>query len=196
MTSMVSLYDRFAKLFAYPTGDYGETLMTVTSLMDERCPTAATRLRQFSEEIGDMELHDLEESFTRTFDLNPAACAEVGWHLFGERYDRGSFMVWMREQLRRQGVTETHELPDHLVHVLPVLGRMEAEEQQRFATQAVEPALAVMITKVTEESNPFRHLIQAAQDFLISVHGEPAWKIDETQMQNHEGFQLPVGSKE
>jgi len=36
-----------------------------------------------------------------TFDINPACALEVGWHLFGEDYMRGQFLVRMREELSK-----------------------------------------------------------------------------------------------
>jgi nitrate reductase molybdenum cofactor assembly chaperone NarJ/NarW len=196
MVASRASYDRLAELFAYPTPSYRENLDQTVDLVREKSVPAAELLESFAENIRGLEFHELEESFTRTFDLNPACCPEIGWHLFGERYDRGSFMVWMRGQMRSLEIAETHELPDHLVHIMPVLGRMEGEEQTRFATQAVEPALAGMIEKIEDPTNPFRSLLESTQTLLIANHGEPAWKIDKNQAENHQGFELPIGSKE
>ena len=63
----------------------------------------------------------LEEAFTGTFDVNPACALEVGWHLFGEEYARGMFLVRMREELRKYGLAESSELPDHVSHVLAIV---------------------------------------------------------------------------
>src|SRR6266568_3182701 len=55
-----------------------------------------------------------QELYVQTFEFNPACTLELGWHLFGENYERGEFLVRMREQLRRHGIAESNELPDHL----------------------------------------------------------------------------------
>ena len=70
------------------------------------------------EQLGSTEL---EELYTRTFDINPVCSLEVGWHLFGEDYNRGAFLVRMRGLLREHGIEEGAELPDHLESVLRVL---------------------------------------------------------------------------
>ena len=54
--------------------------------------TSRMRRRAFRSSGSFVEQHELwqiEETFTRTFDVNPACALEVGWHLFGEEYARG-----------------------------------------------------------------------------------------------------------
>ena len=84
----------------------------------------------------------MQELYVQTFEFNPACTLEIGWHIFGENYERGEFLVRMREQLRRHGITESSELPDHLCHILPLLDRLDAEEAADLVGQFVLPALA------------------------------------------------------
>ena len=83
----------------------------------------------------------LQELYVQTFEFNPACTLEIGWHLFGENYERGEFLVRMREQLRRHGIVETSELPDHLQHVLLLIGQADHREAAELAGQFVLPAL-------------------------------------------------------
>lgn len=136
MAVSVETYDLIARLFEYPTGDYRETIGRSCARLAASCPEAAATLRSFERQVTDFDEAALEELFTQTFDLNPVCCPEVGWQLFGERYDRGSFLVWMRGQMREFGLPETGELPDHLLYVLAVLGRMQGANAARFATDA------------------------------------------------------------
>jgi len=84
----------------------------------------------------------MQELYVQTFEFNPACTLEIGWHIFGENYERGEFLVRMREQLRRHGIAESPELPDHLCHILPLLDRLDAEEAADLVGQFVLPALA------------------------------------------------------
>ena len=84
----------------------------------------------------------MQELYVQTFEFNPACTLEIGWHIFGENYERGEFLVRMREQLRRHGITESSELPDHLCHILPLLDRLEPEEAADLVGLFVLPALA------------------------------------------------------
>ncbi len=99
----------------------------------------------------------MQELYVQTFEFNPACTLEIGWHLFGENYERGEFLVRMREQLRRYGIAETSELPDHLTHLLVLVGRMERGEAAELAGQFLLPALA----KIREalKDNPYQSLL-------------------------------------
>ncbi len=99
----------------------------------------------------------MQELYIQTFEFNPACTLEIGWHLFGENYERGEFLVRMRDELRRHGIVETTELPDHLTHVLQLIGRMEREEACRLAGEIVLPALDKM--QMTED-NPYRPVFE------------------------------------
>jgi nitrate reductase delta subunit len=82
-----------------------------------------------------------QELYVQTFEFNPACTLEIGWHLFGENYERGEFLVRMREQLRRHRIAESTELPDHLTHLLPLIACMEHGEAAQFVGEFILPAL-------------------------------------------------------
>jgi nitrate reductase assembly molybdenum cofactor insertion protein NarJ len=84
----------------------------------------------------------MQELYVQAFEFNPACTLEIGWHLFGENYERGEFLVRMREQLRRHGIAESTELPDHLTHLLPLVDRMDHNEAAELAGQYLLPALS------------------------------------------------------
>ena len=70
-------------------------------------PQAAALFNQFCREIDGLSTDELQELFTRTFDLNPACTLEIGWQLYGEDYRRGEFLVQMRQGLREKGLPES-----------------------------------------------------------------------------------------
>lgn len=196
MQTRAQLFDRIATLFSYPPPGYMAAVEDVQKAFAESSPEAALEMDALVEGLNALEGANVEELFTRTFDLNPECCCEVGWHLFGERYDRGSFMVWMRDQLRVYDIPETGELPDHLVHVLRVLGRMEPDEAERFATEAITPTLQRMISSVKDDDNPFRHLIAAVSAKLTADFGPPKWKCEEGSWDLQEAAGVAPGNEE
>jgi len=105
-----------------------------------------------------------QELYVQTFELNPACTLEIGWHLFGENYERGEFLVRMREQLRRHGIPESAELPDHLTHLLPLIGRMDPNEAAELSGQFVLPALAKIRDALKD--NPYGAVIAAIEQQL------------------------------
>ena len=176
MSGKPTRYDALASLFTYPESSIGRRLKAYVKALGPAHTDAAASAARFLGEAEKCSPAELEEAFTSTFDLNPACCPEIGWHLFGERYERGSFLVWMRERLREFGLEETEELPDHLCHVLRVLGRMQAEEAERFATEAVGPALDRMCRSLDEAQNLFADLLRAARATVVADFGPPKWK--------------------
>ncbi len=158
-----------AALLTYPQPDY--PLLVEDSL---RAATAACHehLEQFTHAINGLEVWQLQELFTRTFDMNPVCSLELGWHLFGENYERGLLLVRMREELRRSGIHESTELPDHLTHVLELLARMDHGRGADFAGACVLPALKKMLEALRGKQNPFESVLLAVQAFLHSQFPE------------------------
>lgn len=123
-------------------------------------------LNKFFSGISSSSLTELEELYTRTFDINPIANLEIGWHLYGEQYERGEFLVMMRSVLREHAVEESSELPDHLTHILLALGRMKKEEADAFAMKYIAPSIGKIIEAFGEAENPYIHLLHAIKSFL------------------------------
>lgn len=151
--------DALAPLFAYPDEAYAA-----------RAHEAATRtgdegLAAFAAAVAALPVTSLQEAFVQAFDLNPAATLEVGWHLFGEQYERGAFLVDLRGQLREAGIAETGELPDHLLHVLPLVGAMPSADAAAFAARVLAPALE-RIAAALPAASPFAGLVLAARAAL------------------------------
>lgn len=156
------LYNSLAELLRYPQAQ------PVSVCHSQRSEESAvtSRLASFHEQVHPLSLHELQELFIRTFDLSPVCSLEMGWHLFGENYDRGLLLVKMRQQLRQHGIAETTELPDHLTHALRLLPRMPREDGAYFAEAIVLPALEKMLQAVHGQSNPYEHVLEAARRAL------------------------------
>ena len=98
-----------------------------------------------------------QELYVQTFEFNPACTLEIGWHLFGENYERGEFLVRMREQLRRHRIPESTELPDHLTHLLPLIACMDHDEATQLAGEFILPAIAKIRSAIHD--NPYEQVI-------------------------------------
>lgn len=144
MSPTAELYDALAGLLAYPRGRFAQCIERCRAALGDGCPEAVAHLDRFGSACLPLSPEQLEELYTQTFDLSPVCSLELGWHLFGENYSRGEFLVQMRQLLRRVGLSESSELPDHLTHVLPVLGRLPPGEADRLISKFLLPALAKM----------------------------------------------------
>ncbi len=155
-----------ASLLRYPSEGYVSDVARSCDVFASADHEVAAHLSEFLEQTRQLSAEDLQVLYTSTFDLDPVCSLELGWHLFGENYERGEFLVKMRGELRRLGVKESTELPDHLSHVLEALGRMEPEEAANFVAACLFPALDKMIAGIRGKSNPFENVLLAAQQLL------------------------------
>jgi nitrate reductase delta subunit len=168
MHMLCLLYDTLADLLRYPGADYPQRLEHCRRLLATTVPEALPLLERFQGEIAEYSPKALEELYTPTFDLNPVCPLEVGWHLFGEDYSRGQFLVLMRQELRSRGLPETVELPDHLTHILPSVARMEQQHADRFTTTYLLPALQKMLTALAARNSPYQYLLEVVRSVLLS----------------------------
>jgi nitrate reductase delta subunit len=157
------MYNALVGLLTYPEADYPQRIDRSLRVTPEECRRA---LEQFADEMRGRTTDMLQELFTSTFDLNPLCSLELGWHLFGENYERGLLLVRVREELRRHGLEESTELPDHLTHVLPLVARMEHEQAADFVAACVLPALEKMLAAFENKENPLENVLVAVRDLL------------------------------
>lgn len=174
MITDTTVFDQLAALLEYPDAELRGHLAGSRDLAAQDQPKAAEALDSFDARTRDLSDGELQELYTRTFDTNPATALEVGWHLFGEQYERGAFLVRMRGEMRRFDLKESTELPDHLSHVLAVLGRMDSEEAGAFATTQVIPALARMREGVKSLESPYEDILTAIWLVLTARFGSAA----------------------
>ncbi|MCC7490910.1 MAG: hypothetical protein IT204_01105 [Fimbriimonadaceae bacterium] len=161
MAGDATLLRALGGLLSYPEDDFPERLATAVAAA-AATPVAAT-LVSFADEVGALTAHQREELFTRTFDLNPVCALDLGWHLFGEDYQRGLFLVKLRGLLAAHELPESTELPDHLTHVLPLLAALPDDAGAHFAASVVAPGLRLMLGGFNDESCPYRSLLLAVQ---------------------------------
>ena len=142
---------RIAELLSYPQSK------------PERSEDDSLEISAFFDEIAHVDPDGLEELYTRTFDLNPVATLEIGWHLWGEQYERGRFLADLRALQEALGVENVTELPDHLTVLLLTIARMR--DPKALITQ-ISPALDKIAAPLIEHGNPYRHLIAAVKSTL------------------------------
>ncbi|MDP6051464.1 MAG: molecular chaperone TorD family protein, partial [Candidatus Latescibacteria bacterium] len=145
-------------------------------------------MQTFYHFIIENRLEEIEESFTRLFDMNPSCCLEIGWHLYGEDYQRGMFLVNMRQSLAEEQLEETVELPDHLSHCLRLFTRLEPEDAEIFSQKYLQPAIAKIRTAL-EAENPYTCVIDLIQYILEEQYGTVELEEEEVESKL---IELPV----
>ncbi len=157
------LYNSLAGLLGYPEADFRANVARTRDAIGDCQSALGNAVALFADESAPLPVHRLQELFIQTFDLSPVCSLEMGWHLFGENYDRGLLLVKMRQHLRLHGIAETTELPDHLTNALRLLARMHGDAGAYFAEAIVLPALEKMLAAIRGKDNPYEHVLDAAR---------------------------------
>ncbi len=164
-------YDLLAHLLTYPDAEFDSGLQECAQKLRTNDSEFNLQFAKWQESTGSLPLEDRQELYARTFDMSPKCTLEIGWHLFGEQYDRGTFLVWMRGQLRELGLPESTDLTDHARHALAVLGRLEADKADNFATACVLPSLETVRDGLKQMESPYELLVDAICHLLEAQHG-------------------------
>jgi len=182
-----------SRLLSYPDDQTVEAAELLYIILQGELPEAAQNMSDFGAFLEQHEPWQVEEAFTGTFDVNPACALEVGWHLFGEEYARGLFLVRMREELRKYGLEESAELPDHISHVLAVVGCMPDDEASRFVTACVLPAVKKMHAALQGKDSPYGNVVSCLALILNHVWGEGESLTDGSESEHPDGNAIPDG---
>ena len=166
MSNQIRFHDLLARVLSYPGEDYLDVVREFQPLARKQFPYQPGLLDGFVAYVEAARIDEIEEHFTRTFDLNPVCCMEIGWQLYGEDYNRGSLMVNLRQQIRSMGLTENVELPDHLSNVLPLLGRMDPQEASNLCASYLLPAVKKMQDGLKDKSNPYEEVLALVRNLF------------------------------
>lgn len=146
-------YEHMAKLFDYPRRDYPVWVQSVYESLVGRYILAAAEIEEFAHTLpteGDPftpeELDEVQEVFTRSFDVQAITTLSVGYVVFGDDYKRGELLVNLNREFREAGIDCGTELSDHLPNVLRLIARWEDRElAAEFVEQILHPAVERMI---------------------------------------------------
>ena len=148
-------YERLATLFDYPERDYPAQVQQVLDLLQDRYPLAAAELSTFVDALpsdgaafSTEALHEVQEIFTRSFDVQSITTLGVGYVMFGDDYKRGELLVNLNREYRDAGVDCGTELSDHLPSVLRLLALWQDRELVvEFVEEILYPAVEKMIAE-------------------------------------------------
>jgi nitrate reductase molybdenum cofactor assembly chaperone len=165
--------EALAGLVTYPGEGFARRAAEARAVLSAEAPALARTATPFFDACGRAAGEALEEAYARTFDWSATCALEVGWHLFGERYERGAFLVGMRARLREAGVEEGEELPDHLSSCLRWLARAEEGPARDFASKALAKAVARMRAGLGDADPAWAALLRAVEEAVAGVAGGP-----------------------
>lgn len=139
-------YSRLADLFSYPDTAFAQKVQKVQAFLDDTCREAAETLRKFTNFASQASLVELEEVFTRSFDVQAVTTLDIGYVMWGDDYKRGELLVKLNGEHKEAGVDCGNELSDHLPNVLRLLDAMQKPElRDELVQRIVAPALRRII---------------------------------------------------
>ena len=152
----LSHYDLLAELFWYPDLAYSDRVKPSHDFLTANYPDAAKEMDAFVALFPFDELSEMEELFTRSFDVQSTTTLDVGYVLFGEDYKRGELLANLNREHNESGLDCRGELADHLpnlLRLLAVIGKEPEKEElvEELVEQILSPALRQMIAEFDPE---------------------------------------------
>jgi len=150
-------YEQLAGLFEYPERDFPARVRAIEAHIERSYPLAAAPFARFvallppmgregGDELTPAERDDLQELFTRSFQVQAVTTLDVGYVAFGDDYKRAELLVNLNREHRAANVDCGAELPDHLPNVLRLLARWDDEETcEEFVDLILHPSLEKMV---------------------------------------------------
>lgn len=156
-----------APLLEYPDGGYISQIREAEAFLSGKFPGAAASLGQLHQSMKNKKLWELEELFTRTFDLAPTCCLYVSAHLYGdESYDRGGFMARLSQRYEEARFDTGGEMPDHLGVILRFVPMLTREEFDDLNHYCLKKSTEEMAEGLRQSDNPYRYLLDSIRQIL------------------------------
>lgn len=164
----------FSELLIYPAREATELKGVAAELLrhlegtEPGAREAAAGVGVFLDHVSGLSRETLEETYTATFECNPALHLYAGFLLFGESYKRGALLVELKKTLGEHGIPLGTELPDFIPTLLKLLARLPAATQDAEELRAfcLYPAMRKLVEGIKNLDNPYSSLLAAARDFL------------------------------
>lgn len=135
-------------------------------------PEMASSLRNLSDWLLQAAPGLSEERYSGLFDLRPVCTLHLGYHLFGEAYQRGALLAGLVAEMRKAGMVPEGDLPDFLPSVLRLLATLPpGEDRETLVDALLLPALTRMTDAVKEVSNPWAEVLRSLPAFLAPLGG-------------------------
>jgi nitrate reductase assembly molybdenum cofactor insertion protein NarJ len=148
-------YAELAALFDYPDRGYPGRVRRIHELLRDRYPLASAAVDAFvhalpsqGEPFSEEDLDEVQEVFTRSFDVQSVTTLGVGYVMFGDDYKRGELLVNLSREHREAGIDCGSELTDHLPNVLRLVAAWQDRELVvEFVEEILHPALERMVAE-------------------------------------------------
>lgn len=155
---------QLGQLLEYPRGDYLSTMQSLCSSVKRKCTSTSKALEKFEQLLKKMTVQEIEELYTRTFDLAAHVSLYITGYIHGdENFDRGSLMAALGEKYQEIGFQTDGELPDHLRILLKVSAWLDKETLDELIEFLLLDPVAQIHSQLKDSNNPYLYLIEAVE---------------------------------
>jgi len=147
-----SQYNILAKLFNYPSENFPKEVNEVQAYLTDHYPEIAKKLQPFVEFVENTTLHEQQELFTRSFDVQSVTTLDLGYVLFGDDYKRGELLANLSREHQENKIDCGSELGDYLPNILRLVAVLKDDElREEMVTEIIGAALVKMIAEFHPE---------------------------------------------
>jgi len=145
-------YCDLADLLDFPGAEFATRGRALADFLRDDYPDAAAEAALFLDAIPHKTL-DLQELYTRTFEVQAVTTLGVGYVLFGDDYKRGALLSNLNREHLEAANDCRGELADHLPNVLRLLPKLA---DQNLVAELVEQILVPALMLMIREFDPAR----------------------------------------
>jgi nitrate reductase delta subunit len=152
-------------LLDYPVA---ESVPAAEELSTDRMTDSKSRrlLQEFVDYLKGTPLMRLQETYTATFDLNPATSLNLTYHRWGDSKERGGALVRLVDLYAQAGYEIADgELPDYLPLVLEFLS-VGPPGSAREIMAEYHPQVTMLASRLAEASSPYAALVEGTAHLL------------------------------
>ncbi len=176
----LSHYRVLAPLFVYPDETYPALVQAAIDELGGRYSESTEFLETFAALLPrvcpltpEVAVHETQEIFTRSFEVQSITTLDVGYVIFGDDYKRAELLVNLNREHRLVENDCGSELSDHLPNVLRLLAVWENTElAEEFVQQILHPAIQRMIEEFHPERIEMRNALYMKHHKTLIVTSE------------------------
>lgn len=168
MLKYKNLYQKISSLFQYPDEGFRSHVEELWLEVQRQFPEEVESVRRFRNFVNETSLTEIQEYYTRTFDINPIATLDISYHIFGDTYKRGQFLANLRAEQMKLGMAIRQELPDHLPEILHYLVKVkDSELRYSLANLILLPALSEIQKALDKSLNVYAVMVAFLKKLLM-----------------------------
>lgn len=148
----LSHYTVLSQLFDYPDESYSTLVSKTIDTLREMYPDASLELEEFKKLLP-TKTYELQELYTKSFEVQAVTSLEIGYVLYGDDYTRGEVLVHLNKEHRSVSNDCAGELSDHLGNILRLIPKMKNQDTVNdLMTMMLAPAIEIMMNEYSPAS--------------------------------------------